>query len=334
MPVYNGEKYLKEAIDSILNQIFTEFEFIIINDGSTDNTEQIILSYSDERIRYVKNEANLKIVKSLNKGLWLAKGEYIARMDADDVAPTNRLAVQYDFMRNNSAVSVCGSYMQVYEESCNVWRVPLTSNEIKAHMLFECCLYHPTVIFKKDLVIKNEGYRESFSGAEDYELWQRLSQVTGVCFANIPEPLLKYRVHPLVDRGVYKEKQRRLAGDIRFRQLTKLGLVPTEEDFFLINLLSSGFGLYLCKLPILNKCELMLSRIEAANAKLFLYGEDELKNELRSRWLKLCLRMAYKTPLVAFKYFFSNYSGGTFKDVYYVVQMVWRAYKKRDNTLT
>ena len=97
MAVYNGEKYLCEAIESMLNQTYTNFEFLIINDGSTDTTEEIILSYKDERIRYIKNEQNLKLIASLNKGLVLANGKYIARMDADDISMLERLEKQVDF---------------------------------------------------------------------------------------------------------------------------------------------------------------------------------------------------------------------------------------------
>ena len=102
MAVYNGEKYLLEAIESILNQTYTNFEFLIINDGSTDSTEEIILSYSDQRIRYIKNEQNLKLIASLNKGLDLAKGKYIARMDADDISLPDRLEKQVNFLERNS----------------------------------------------------------------------------------------------------------------------------------------------------------------------------------------------------------------------------------------
>jgi len=109
MPVYNGEKYLRESIDSILNQTYTDYEFIIVNDGSNDKTEEIILSYNDNRIRYIKNEKNLQIVKSLNRGIELAKGRYIARMDADDISLPRRFEKQITFMENNLEIGVCGT---------------------------------------------------------------------------------------------------------------------------------------------------------------------------------------------------------------------------------
>ena len=100
LPAYNAEEYIYAAIDSILQQTYTNFELIVINDASTDHTEEIILSFSDKRIRYIKNEQNLKLIKTLNKGIALANGKYIARMDADDISMPNRFQIEYEFMEN------------------------------------------------------------------------------------------------------------------------------------------------------------------------------------------------------------------------------------------
>ena len=109
MPVYNGEKYLRESVDSILNQTFTDFELLIINDGSTDSSMEILNSYSDSRIRIVTNEVNLRLIKTLNKGIDLATGEYIARMDCDDIADPKRLEIQLQYMEKHPDVAVCGT---------------------------------------------------------------------------------------------------------------------------------------------------------------------------------------------------------------------------------
>ena len=108
LPAYNAEKYLKEAIDSILAQTYTNFELIVINDGSTDKTEEIILSYQDSRIRYIKNEKNLKLIRTLNKGIGLAKGKYIARMDADDISLPHRLKEEVEFMEAHPNIGEIG----------------------------------------------------------------------------------------------------------------------------------------------------------------------------------------------------------------------------------
>ena len=157
MPVYNGEKYLVEAIDSILNQTFKNFEFIIINDGSTDDTEKIILSYKEQRIIYVKNEVNLKLIKTLNKGIDIAQGKYIARMDADDISMPNRFELQIDTFEKNIGIDiVCSKYL-LLEQNGNSFRKNKTftlvnSEAIKYTSIFQTMVGHPTVMIKAELL--------------------------------------------------------------------------------------------------------------------------------------------------------------------------------------
>ena len=156
MSVYNGEKHLREAIDSILNQTFGDFEFLIINDGSTDRTADILQSYQDSRIKIIHNEKNIGLTKSLNKGLKLAKGEYLARMDADDISYPNRLEVQYEYMEKNPNVGIVGSWNDVIDDIGNTigfWKCNYSSEEIYYILNFRNCLTHCSVLFKKELVI-------------------------------------------------------------------------------------------------------------------------------------------------------------------------------------
>lgn len=217
MPVYNGEKYLCEAIDSILNQTFKDFEFIILNDGSTDKTEEIILSYEDPRIKYVKNEVNLQIVKTLNKGIALAKGKYIARMDADDISLPQRFEKQLHFMESNPDVGVCGTWLKTFGEIEETWHMPTKHDEILVTLLFESCIMHPTVFLRKSTLPQQyDIYDECFNTAEDYELWTRLILNTRI--ANVPEVLLKYRVlDKLNNRSEYKLKQKSLADKVKIK---------------------------------------------------------------------------------------------------------------------
>jgi len=240
MPVYNGEKYLNEAIDSILNQTFTDFEFIIINDGSTDQTEEIILSYDDSRICYVKNEKNLQIVKTLNKGISLANGKYIARMDADDISMPERFERQVEFMENHSDIGVCGTWMQTIGDLNGVWKMPVTHEDIIVKMLFHSCLMHPTVFIRMQVLsLNNMLYDEAFSGTEDYDLWLRLSQVTK--FSNIPKILLSYRINNMSDqRSAYKKKQRDQANKLRERYLKDNGIICNETELTLHNDLATS----------------------------------------------------------------------------------------------
>lgn len=195
MPVYNTEEdYLREAIESILKQTFTDFEFIIINDGSTNDAEDTILSYNDNRIKYVKNEHNLGIIRTLNKGLELAQGEYIARMDADDISLSERFEKQIDFLDKNTDIDVLGTWFNCIPRN-RVVETYINDKEIKECLLINSNnLGHPTIMFRtstiKNLEIK---YDENNPYVEDYALW--LSLIAKVKFANLPEILLNYRIH-------------------------------------------------------------------------------------------------------------------------------------------
>lgn len=223
MSVYNSAQYLREAIQSILDQTLHDFEFLIINDSSTDESRNIILSFSDTRIKLIDNLENNGLSKSLNKGIEIAKAKYIARMDSDDISLPDRLLKQYLFMENNTHISVCGSWAKIIGADNYVLNYPSNNDEIKAYLLFNNPIIHPGTMFRKELFIKNNfWYDESISYSQDYELWQRASAKMN--FANIPEVLLLYRLSP---KSVEKKKyQESITGQIRKKQLEYLGLTP------------------------------------------------------------------------------------------------------------
>ena len=195
MPVYNGEAYVEEAIKSVLSQTYQNFEFIVINDGSTDRTAQILDQFA-ERIILVSQE-NSGIVASLNKGIALAKGQYIARFDADDKALSNRLEVQANFLDEHPEYGVVGSACRLIDSRGKFWgiqKVPLTHEEIEWTALFNCPFIHPTVMFRKQILLENNLlYRKEFTSAEDYDLWvQFLKYSRGF---NFDQPLVNYRIH-------------------------------------------------------------------------------------------------------------------------------------------
>lgn len=198
MPVYNGEKYLKEAIESILNQTFKDFELILVNDGSTDSTEKVIQTFSDPRIVYIKNEGNLGLSKSYNRAIGIARGTYIARMDADDVSMPKRFERQLSFLKRHPHVDIVGSSISFIDERGKVkgFRGRQEDHlQIKFSSLFSTPMMHPTIMGKV-AVFKTHPYNESLHNSEDYDLWSRLLFETSTHFANIWEPLLKYRVYP------------------------------------------------------------------------------------------------------------------------------------------
>ena len=195
MPVYNAEKFLKEAIDSILNQTFKDFEFLIINDASTDKSKEIILSYKDVRIRYFENKKNLGQAETMNKGLKIARAELIARMDADDISFSNRFELQYKEMKNDKKIVVLASNFDVMDESGKFLYAEKYANspeEIYYILQFKDCLGHPTVIFRKHIILDIFNGYDIDHEAEDYELWLRVCQQYKI--SKINTSLLKYRI--------------------------------------------------------------------------------------------------------------------------------------------
>lgn len=195
MPVYNAGEYLREAIESILNQTYRNFVFLIINDGSTDQSEAIIKSYTDERIWYVKNEENLRLVASLNKGLDMITTKYMVRMDADDISDLTRLEKLRDFMEKNPDVGICGSYIKTFGADNSIWEYNLDDKNIRAGLMFKSMMPHAASMFKMELFNRNNiRYKEKFLYFEDKVLWIDLFRHTR--FANLPEPLFLYRIYP------------------------------------------------------------------------------------------------------------------------------------------
>lgn len=236
MPAYNAEKYIQEAIDSILCQNISDFELIVINDCSQDRTEQLILSYSDPRIVYVKNEKNLGVARTLNKGLELANGQYIARMDADDVSLPDRFEKQLIYMENNPGTVVCGSNILIFTDDGDekLCRYPKNDRQIKTALLFACPFAHPSVMMRADM-LRTHGlrYEEAFEKVEDYRLWSRLASLGD--FANLPEPLLRYRSHSAqvcaTSSQAQYEGKLRLAATI----LPQIGILDTVNQQLIVD---------------------------------------------------------------------------------------------------
>jgi glycosyltransferase involved in cell wall biosynthesis len=219
MPVYNAEKYVYEAIDSILKQTFTDFELLIFNDCSTDTSREIILSFQDARIRLIDSPVNTGYVKHLNDGLLQAKGQYIARMDADDRSDLERFSKQMNYLDQHPEVGACGSWIQFIGDKEGVVDYPIDHLDIVTHLfLFGNAMAHPTVMLRKSvLTVHQLVYNASLEPAEDYDLWTRLADVAQL--HNIPEVLLHYRLHDRNESVVKKAKQDRAVRYIRERMM-------------------------------------------------------------------------------------------------------------------
>lgn len=195
MPTYNTDpQHLREAIESILSQTYTDFEFLILDDCSPNpEVREVIKSYKDSRIRYFENEENLGISNSRNKLLDLAEGEYLAVFDHDDVSMPLRLELQIEFLDNNPEVGVLGSAVEETPKG-NILKYPSDNDDIEDYLMFKCAVVHSSSMLRKKVLTDNSiCYENAYSPAEDYMLWVRLIGKTK--FANIPEILLHYRVH-------------------------------------------------------------------------------------------------------------------------------------------
>ena len=193
-PVYNAEKFIKESIESILNQTYKNFEFIIINDGSKDNSAEIIKSYKDQRIRYYEQK-NQGLAKTLNVGLSYAKGKYIARQDNDDISFPNRFEKQISYLEQNQQIAVLGSWAKIIDENgifTNRFHHHSTSPlNLKFELVFDNPFVHSSIMARKDIIEKTGMYHLDNDYFEDYNLWSRISYHYQI--ANINEELLLYR---------------------------------------------------------------------------------------------------------------------------------------------
>ena len=223
LPVYNGERFLRKAIESILNQTFSDFELLIIDDGSSDSTLNIIQSYSDPRIRLFQNNKNLGLIATLNKGLSLAKGKYIARMDADDISHPSRLAKQFAYLSRHPEVGVLGAAVQIIDDNENTsdkLRFPTGHEVIRWHLCFSDPIVHPSVMIRRGFVNKVGGYNSDVLHTEDYDLWRRLSNVTRL--NNLNDVLLFLRRHKNSISSMYSTIQRKNSIRISHLMITSI----------------------------------------------------------------------------------------------------------------
>ena len=288
MPVFNGERYLRAAIDSIIDQTFRDFELLIINDGSTDSSEHIMTSYNDPRIRLDRNEKNLGLIATLNKGFNLALGKYIVRMDCDDISLPSRLAVLVQAMDRNQEWGLCGSWIKILENSDAVWvqTYPSDHDTIKCELLFDSPLAHPSVIFRRSLLERHRIYYDDrYRHAEDYELWCRLIQITFL--ANIPQILLLYRIHGSQVGTRYLHEQREMAKRIRIKQMESLGILPTGTEIEIHQRICTLYNENVSRYFI-DQAETWFLKLSHANIDLSVFPEPAFSRTIGYRWWIVC----------------------------------------------
>lgn len=304
IPAYNASSYIAETLNSIFSQSFTDFELLVIDDGSTDDTPRILDEFhrSDRRLRVVTNECNKGRPASRNIGLRLARGKYLALMDADDYCPHERLAKQVSYLDDHPEVDVVSGLWGMVSTDGQPRRSPnprmrcLTSREVAARMLFDCPIHQPTVM-ARTAVMKQYQYDESFPVAQDHELWARMSVERR--FAVLPDVLLYYRQHDAqATAGI--ERISRARQRIQMRQLQALGIDANAEELARHDHLFHFKGRALLELQsgeTLNE-EFMswaarwIENLKRANAQVTYYPEPEFSDHLAARWLFVCRKAA------------------------------------------
>lgn len=224
MSVKNGEPYLRETVESILDQTYRDFDYLILDNASKDNSREIIRSFNDPRIRLIELPEDIGQVAALNKGLDMIETPLVARMDADDISMPRRFERQVAFMERHPEIGVCGTYAVAFEGEKQVrWQKPCRPDDVKARLLFGCCLAHPSVMLRKELFDKYRlRYDEKIGFSEDWELWLRASRHFPL--ANIPEYLLKYRIHTSSVSSRYFDERQKVDERLLEKALEPLGL--------------------------------------------------------------------------------------------------------------
>jgi glycosyltransferase involved in cell wall biosynthesis len=281
MPVYNGEEYLREAIWSILNQTFRDFEFLIISEhGTSDESMAIIESYSDVRIRHIHNTTRLGLVQSRNRGLKEARGEYIAWMDADDISLPQRLEKQVEFMDCHPKVGVCGTWVRTFGEQNQTWKYPISYDKIKADSFFKNCFAQSSVMIRVHLFKKFDlHYNENFRYAEDFELWQRCAP----CFelVNIAEILVRYRISNTNTSVLINSADRKKAViQIKKEGFRRFG-IKVGNEFHSLD----------CNTKCLRNIHSYFLKLKEINESVQYCSQENLNEIIRSEWFNICYNL-------------------------------------------
>jgi len=303
MPVFNAGAYIKYAIQSILDQTFTDFELIIINDGSTDNSYEIISSFSDFRIRYFDNPANFGIVYTRNFGIRQAQGQFIGMLDADDISLPDRFEKQVSFLERNREFAMVGSWVRFIDENGNklkgIWKLTAPPEEIPSILLFRNYFTQSAVLVRKSC-ISNLQYREGFEIGEDYLLWIEISAKFKVW--NIQKVLIYYRIHTasITNNQSLRQHNER---SIFAQQVKNLGIEASHEELSLHLLLTQTGRINSLKTII--AVEHWLLKILDANSRVNKYNHKTLSKVVFNRWLKVCYK-ALKPNLRIVKIFMKS----------------------------
>lgn len=290
MPVFDAEPYVRKAIQSILQQTYMKFQLLILDDGSTDGTQEIISSFKDQRICYIRNKRNIGLASTLNKGLAMIDAEYIVRMDADDYCHRRRLEWQVDFMDSRKEIGVSGTWLKTFGD----WKTRGCSKymthpeDLKICTLFGTPVAHATVIIRnsvnRDYILR---YDPHFNRTEDYDLWERM--IHTIPFSNIPKVAYYYRRHPGSSTMSHSAEMIEQYREIVTRQLERIGIIPMEDQLALHEKI--GLQKHADSFDELYAAEVWLKKIKH-HAGTAGYRQAILDNVLSQFWFRFCRNSA------------------------------------------
>jgi len=294
MPVYNGEKYLREAIDSILTQTFTDWELVCINDGSIDSSVKIIQSYAEPRIRLINNQGNKGLAITRNIGLDEARGRYIANLDCDDWSYPERLAKQVAFLDNNPDFGLVGSYIETIDKNGEIvpngtWIFSAPAKEIPIIMIFSNYFAQSATMIRKSS-LPSKHYRLDLPPAEDYDLWIRLAEKSKVY--NLPEVLTQIRNHGENTSLRHKTNYPKIMPLIYRYQLESLGVKFTTEE--LERHYSFSVGELSETVETVKKMRDWFTKLHLSNIESKRYDKILFTKSLIGRWYLLCRKIDYQ----------------------------------------
>ena len=289
LPVYNGGKTLKNAIMSIQNQTFTDWELLILNEfGSDDGSAEIASAFSesDRRIKLLQNAEQLGLAKTLNHGIRVAKGQLIARIDADDIAYPKRFKKQIDFLQKNPSVGICGTWQKhVSSTGCWIHKTPRDHEILAISLMFSCEMCHSTIMMRKSVLLKNDLFYDSEYEAEDFELWSRAISVTYL--SNIPEVLGEYSYgNNISDKKMMLLKKEH--GKICAKTMNRI--LDVDFDQKQQELLNAWENIFLSEVNHRNRkgklltFKKMLMDLDDANQRIKMFDSYKFRGVLRARW--------------------------------------------------
>ena len=304
LPVFNGEAHIGDAVQSVLAQTFTDFQLLVIDDGSTDDTARVLSGFADSRLRVIPLAGHQGLVAALNRGVRESGAAFIARMDADDVCLPRRLERQVAFLKTHPDIDVCGTWTRDIGERHGARRLPVDPEHVHARLFFGGATDHPTVMMRRAFVEANRlAYREDFACAEDLDLLTRAADVGRL--ANVPEILLLYRAHPQQVSVVRSAAQASTHARIALRQLRALvpGADEDEAEFHVRLVLGQTHA------PERPRAERWLRRLDQANRVAGRYDAAAFLGELRRLWFRIHDRAGQRGSGTLREYWSSPLSG-------------------------